>query len=65
MLLKRFNTDDWTEIRKDHCSSKQLGLSHDGSVLDLVAKFDRQINENSNLEKLMHRNILTDVPPIL
>ncbi len=35
--------------------TKQFGLSHYGSVLGTVAKFDRQINENSHLAGLINK----------
>ena len=35
--------------------AKQFELSHYGSVSGSVAKFDRQINENSHLAELMHK----------
>ena len=34
--------------------AKQFGLSHYGSVSGAVAKFDRQIKENSYLAGLIH-----------
>ena len=35
--------------------ARQFGLSHYGSVSGSVAKFDRQINENSHLAELMRK----------
>jgi len=35
--------------------AKQFGLSHYGSVSGSVAKFDRQISENSHLAELMRK----------
>ena len=35
--------------------AKRFGLSHYGSVSGSVAKFERQINENLHLAKLMHK----------
>ena len=42
--------------------AKQFGLSYYGSVSGSVAKFDRQINENSHLAKLMCKveNIISE-----
>ena len=36
--------------------TKKFGLSHDGSVSDSAAKFDRQVNKNSLLaEKIISK----------
>ena len=35
--------------------AKQFGLSHYGSVSGSIAKFDRQINEDPHLAKLMRK----------